>query len=210
MKSDKFKRSLNKADEAYTTYRDAFESQGAMARLTGKVYRLPNGARLKLSKEKMETLEQLQVSHTYLYTHITGGGTTALTKVFIEISARDRRAVKRAENDLYGIMGSINMGVQPLKAANKAYLLEMGPAVPAARTLTKKFLPQLLFTDENTAAFSSSSLAVLWAVERVLFYWVWTSVLGFPFQLTSSAPRLRKYSCFWAKQVAEKRTPLCN
>lgn len=153
--SDKFKRSMNRANEAYTTYKEAFESQGAMARLTGKVYRLPNGARLKLSKEKMETLEQVQVSHTYLYTHITGGGTTALTKVFIEISSRDRKAVKRAEQDLYGIMGTISMGVQPLKAANKAYLLEMGPAVPAARTLTKKFLPQLLFTDEDTAAFST-------------------------------------------------------
>lgn len=153
--SDKFKRSMNRADESYSTYREAFESQGAMARLTGKVYRLPNGARLKLSKEKLETLEQLQVSHTYLYTHLTGGGTAALTKVFIEMSAKDRKAIKRAESDLYGIMSSVHVGVQPLKAANKAYLLEMGPAVPAPRTLTKKFLPQLLFTDENTAAFTS-------------------------------------------------------
>ena len=49
--SDKFKRARSRADEAYSTYREAFESQGAMDRLTGKVYRLPNGARLKLSRE---------------------------------------------------------------------------------------------------------------------------------------------------------------
>lgn len=153
--SEKFKRALNRADESYSTYREAFESQGAMARLTGKVYRLPNGARLKLSKEKLESLEQIQTSYTYLYSHVTGGGTVAQTKVFIELVAKDRRALKRAENDLYGVIGSANIGVQPVKAANKAYLLEMGPAVPAPKTLTKKFLPQLLFTDENTAAFST-------------------------------------------------------
>lgn len=153
--SEKFKRALNRADESYSTYREAFESQGAMARLTGKVYRLPNGARLKLSKEKLEALEQVQTSYTYLYSHVTGGGTVSLTKIFIELCAKDRRAIKRAENDLYGVMGSANVGIQPVKAANKAYLLEMGPAVPAAKTLTKKFLPQLLFSDENTAAFSS-------------------------------------------------------
>lgn len=153
--SDKYKRAMNRADEAYESYREAFESQGSMARLTGKVYRLPNGARIKLSKEKLESLESIQTSYTYLYQHVTGGGTVALTKIFIELSSSDRRALKRAENDLYGIVGSANIGVQPVKAANKAYLLEMGPAVPAAKTLTKKFLPQLLFSDENTAAFTS-------------------------------------------------------
>lgn len=153
--SEKFKRALNRADESYSTYREAFESQGAMTRLTGKVYRLPNGARLKLSKEKLESLEQIQTSYTYLYSHVTGGGTVAQTKIFIELIGKDRRAIKRAENDLYGVVGSANIGVQPVKAANKAYLLEMGPAVPAPKTLTKKFLPQLLFTDENTAAFST-------------------------------------------------------
>ena len=30
--SEKFKRALNRADESYSTYREAFESQGAMAR----------------------------------------------------------------------------------------------------------------------------------------------------------------------------------
>ncbi len=152
---DKFKRAMSRANEAYESYRDAFESQGSMARLTGKVYRLPNGARLKLSREKMESLEQIQTSYTYLYNHVTGGGTLALTKIFIELSAKDRRALKRAENDLYGILGSVNIGAKPVKAANKAYLLEMGAATPAPKTLNKKFLPQLLFSDENTAAFSS-------------------------------------------------------
>lgn len=153
--SDKFRRAMNRANEAYSTYREAFESQGAMARLTGKTYRLPNGARLKLSKEKLESLEQVQVSYTHLYTHITGGGTVSQTKIFVELIAKDKRAIKRAENDLYGVLGSANIGVRPLKAANKAYLWEMGPAVPAPKTLTKKFLPQLLFTSENDAAFSS-------------------------------------------------------
>lgn len=153
--SDKYKRAMNRANEAYESYLEAYESQGSMARLTGKVYRLPNGARLKLSKEKLETLEQVQTSYTYLYQHVTGGGTVALTKIFVELTGTDRRALKRAENDLYGIVGSANIGVKPVKAANKAYLMEMAPAVPSPKTLNKKFLPQLLFSDENTAAFTT-------------------------------------------------------
>lgn len=153
--SDKFKRALSRADDAYSTYREAFESQGAMERLTGKTYRLPNGARLKLSRDKMEALEQVQVSYTHLYKYVTGGGTLSQMKIFIELVGRDRKAIKRAENDLYGVIGSANMGAQVVKAATKAYLWEMGPATPAPKTLTKKFLPQLLFTDENTAAFST-------------------------------------------------------
>lgn len=153
--SDKFKRAMNRANESYGTYKEAFESQGAMARLTGKTYRLPNGARLKLSREKLETLEQVQVSYTHLYQHITGGGTVSQMKVFIELVAKDKRAIKRAESDLYGVLGAANIGSRALKAANKAYLWEMGPATPIPKTLTKKFLPQLLFTSDNCAAFSS-------------------------------------------------------
>ena len=153
--NDRFKRMMSRADESYNEYREVFEQQGALARMTGKVYRLPNGSRIKITKERMESLQHVQSSYTYVYSHVTGGGTTTLTKVFIEISSKDRKALRRAENDLYGIMGAINIGVQPVKSANKAYLNEMAPAVPAAKTLTKKFLPQLLFTEENSAAFSS-------------------------------------------------------
>ena len=194
--SEKFKRALNRADESYSTYREAFESQGAMARLTGKVYRLPNGARLKLSKEKLEALEQVQTSYTYLYSHVTGGGTVSLTKIFIELCAKDRRAIKRAENDLYGVMGSANVGIQPVKAANKAYLLEMGPAVPAAKTLTKKFLPQLLFSDENTAAFSSYKSRGLVGGGRGALLLGMDFRSRLPFPLTSSRRPLLRCSCY--------------
>lgn len=153
--SDKFRRSMSRANEAYSTYREAFESQGAIERLSGKTYRLPNGARLRITKEKLENLEQVQVSYTHLYQEVTGGGTLSQTKIFIELIAKDKRALRRAESDLYGVLGSANIGCKVLKSASKAYLWEMAPATPAPKNLTKKFLPQLLFTADNDAAFSS-------------------------------------------------------
>lgn len=153
--SDKFRRSMSKANSAYSTYRGAFESQSDIDRLAGRTYRLPNGARLRINREKLENLEQVQVSYTHLFKSITEGGTVAQTKIFVELVAKNKRALRRAESDLYGVLGSINIGCKMVKSANKAYLWEMAPAVPAPKTLTKKFLPQLLFTPENDAAFST-------------------------------------------------------
>ncbi len=153
--SDKYRRAMNRADSSYQEYRDAWESQGAVDRMAGRTYRLPGGRSIRLTKEKMESLSHIATSYTYLYKYISSGGTCAQTKVFIEIIGPDKRSVKRAEADLYGVLGAVNIGAQALRGISKAYLTEMGAATPIPKTLTKKFLPQLLFSDENTAAFST-------------------------------------------------------
>lgn len=153
--NEKFTRQMSKASEAYSSYKEAFDSQSGLARLTGKTYRLPGGGRLKLSKQRMEDLYQVFLSYYYLYNHISSGGTVSLTEVFIELCAADSRAVKRAGEDLYGILGPLHVGCEEVKGVLKTYLHECGLAVPPAMKLNKKFLPQLLFTEENSTAFSS-------------------------------------------------------
>lgn len=153
--SDKFNRAFSKCSEQYQNYKDAFESQSGIARLTGKTYRLPGGGRLRLSKDRLDTLEQVYKSYEYLFNHISSGGTCSLVNIFIEVVGKDVRDVKRGAEDLFGILGSLNIGAEIVKSTNKAYLLENAPASPAPRTLNKKFLPQLLFTDENLAAWST-------------------------------------------------------
>lgn len=153
--SDKFSRAFARASDAYSTYQEAFDSQKGIARLTGKTYRLPGGRRLKLSREKLDDLYQVYASYLYLFNHISAGGTVSLTNVFIEIVGPDLRTVKRASADLYGLLGACSIGCTILKSVNKAYMLECGPATGIPMKLNKKFLPQLLFTDENMAAFST-------------------------------------------------------
>ena len=153
---DKFNRAFQRAASTYTDYKEAFDSQTGIARITGKTYRLPGGARLRLSREKLDTLEQVYQSYLYLFNHISAGGTVSLVNIFIEVVGTNIRDVRRAGNDLYGILGALNIGVELLKSANKAYMLEMGPAVGLSATkINKKFLPQLLFSDENSTAWSS-------------------------------------------------------
>lgn len=152
---DKFNRAMSKASDAYQTYSDAFNSQSGINRLMGKTYRLPGGGRLRLSRDKLDDLQQVAVSYYYLYNNITSGGSVALTNVFFEVIGKDAKEVRRAGDDLYGIIGPLSMGLELVKSANKAYMLEMGPAVGSPRTVNKKFLPQLLFSQENTAAFTS-------------------------------------------------------
>ena len=64
--SEKFNRQMSRANEAYSSYKEAYDSQGGLARLTGKTYRLPGGGRLRLSKERLDDLYQGFVSYYYL------------------------------------------------------------------------------------------------------------------------------------------------
>lgn len=151
---EKFQRSFHKTGDAYSSYKEAFDSQSGLARLTGKTYKLPGGQRLKLSRNRLDELYQVFVSHKYLYEHMSSGGTLCITNIFIEIVGENFRDVKRAGQDLYGLLGAMNIGCELVKSANRAYLMELGAATPAPKTLNKKFLPQLLFTEENVAAWS--------------------------------------------------------
>lgn len=152
--SDTFRRSMNRAVEAYSTYKEVFDSLSGVNRLAGKSFRLPNGGRLRITKEKLDTLEQVEKSHTHLYRYVTEGGTLSLTKIFVELIGETPRDVKRAEQTLYGILGSINVGSQAIKSINKSYLNTFAPAVTSPKALHKKFLPQLLFSEQDSSAFS--------------------------------------------------------
>lgn len=152
---DKFNRQMSKASEAYSSYKEAYDSQSGMARLTGKTYRLPGGGRFRMSKEKLDDLKQVFLSYYYLYNHISAGGSVTLTEIFIELVGGEPRDVKHAADDLYGILGPLSVGCEEIKGIPKTYLLECGLAVPQPLKLNKKFLPQLLFTNENMVAFSS-------------------------------------------------------
>lgn len=152
---DKFSRSFSKASTMYEEYKEMFDSQSGVARLTGKTYFLPGGRRLRLSRDKLDNLYQVFLSHKYLFEHVTAGGTVSIVNVFLEVCGSDTREVQRAGDDLYGLLGALNIGVEELRSVNKNYMLQMGPAAPSPTKLNKKFLPQLLFTDENTAAWSS-------------------------------------------------------
>lgn len=151
---DKFNRAASKSYEAYESYSEAFNSQSGLARITGKTYRLPGGGRIKLSRERLDDLYQVRSSYLYIFGQISSGATVSLVDVFFEVVGTDFREVKRAGDDLYGMLGIMNIGLQQVKSANKAFMLEMGPAVPSPKTLNKKFLPQLLFSTENHTAFS--------------------------------------------------------
>lgn len=152
---EKFNRQMSKASEAYTSYKEAFDSQSGLARLTGKTYRLPGGGRLRMSRERLDSLKQVFYSYYELYNHVSAGGTVSLTEVFVELVGETAREVKQAGDDLYGILGPLSIGCQELKGVLKTYLLEFGLATASPPKINKKFLPQLLFTDKNMAAWTS-------------------------------------------------------
>lgn len=153
--NDKFSRAMSRASEAYNSYKEAYDSQSGLASLTGKTYRLSGGGRLRLSKEKLDDLRQMFLSYLYLYQYVSSGGTVTLTEVFIELIGQNVRDIRRASDDLYGILGPFNVGIEQVKGMLKTYLNHFGPAVPMPTRMHKKFMPQLLFSDEDMTAFTS-------------------------------------------------------
>lgn len=152
--NEKFTRQMTKAASAYEMYNEAFEGQSGINKVIGKTYRLPNGGRLRLSRERLDELRQVYMSFMEIYNTVSAGETLNLVEVFVEITARELKMVKNAANDLYGLFGPLSMGMVEVKANCKSYLKEFGPGSTMPHQLHKKFLPQLLFTRSNLAAFS--------------------------------------------------------
>lgn len=152
---DRFVRAMTKASTMYGEYKEAFESQSGIARLTGKTYRLPGGGSIRMSKERLDNFKQLHLSYLEVFHHVSEGDSVSQCNIFIELLGQSIKELNRAREDLYGILGQLNIGCEELRSVNKAYLWEQGPATPPPKTLNKKFLPQMLFTDVNSAAFSS-------------------------------------------------------
>lgn len=153
--SDKFLRAFNRSGESYSAYKELYESQDSLAKVTGKTYKLAGGGRLRLSKDKVDELYQVFITHYHLYNHITSGGTVSQVDVFFEVCGKKAKEVKKAGSRLVNLLAPLNFGVLELKSANTAFLTDYGPAASFPKTTNKQFLPKLLFTDLNSAAFST-------------------------------------------------------
>ena len=152
---DKFARGMSKAANMYEEYQSVFNMQDGVAKMTGKTYRLPGGGSIRLTKERLESLSQIYKSYLEVYNVASSGGSLCQVDLFIEIVAPTIKLANQAVESLYGILGPLQIGAVELKNCTRAYLMEHGPACPPAKTLNKKFLPQMLFTDSNLTAFSS-------------------------------------------------------
>lgn len=152
--NDKYSRALAKAVNSYESYKEVYDSQGSVARLVGKTYRLTGGGSIRITKEKMESLHQIAASYTYVYEHITSGGSCSLVDIAIEMSSKSLRTLNKAESDLYGVMSSIGVYIVKMNGKLNSYLSKYSPASGPVRLFDKKLKP-LLFTEENSTAWST-------------------------------------------------------
>ncbi len=153
--SDKYAQALARAARKYEDYKDAFDSQDSTAKLTGKVYRMPGGGAIRLSKEILNNLKMVYDSYEYVFQYVGDGGSMMLTNMFIEASANSIKDLNNFRTKLFNLTSQLKINCSEVRGVNKAFLTTFGPAAPPQKTLNKKFLPQLLFSDENLAAFST-------------------------------------------------------
>lgn len=153
--SDKYAQALARAARKYEDYKSAFESQDSTAKLTGKVYRMPGGGAIRLSKETLDNLRMIYNSYEYVFQYVADGGSMMLTNMFIEASANSIKDLNNYRMKLFNLASQLKINCAEVRGVNRAFLTAFGPAAPPQKTLNKKFLPQLLFSDENLAAFST-------------------------------------------------------
>ena len=155
VRNEKFTRAMGKASERYASYKEMCDAQSGIDRITGKTYRVPGGGKIRISRERLDDLYQMFLSYYYIYSYVSNGGTTTLTNIFIELCGSSPKEVNAAKDTLFGVLSVYNVGCEEVRGVMKTYLNEFGPAKPVPAKLHRKFLPQMLFTDENMAAFTS-------------------------------------------------------
>ena len=153
--SEKFASAFSRAADKYEVYKEVFESQDGVAKITGKTYRLPGGGAIKLNKKRLEGLKQAFESYNYVYQYVGNGGSVMQTHLFIEAVGDNIKDLNRYAQRLYSLCTQLDMDCMEVRGAMKAYLTEFGPAAPPALKINKKFQPQLLMSDENVSAFST-------------------------------------------------------
>lgn len=166
--TEKFQKSMARASNGYSTYKEVYDSQSVLARLSGKIYHGPGGQRIKITKERLQDLKEVFASHVEIYNSVSDGSTLDLESLFIEVIANDMRELKQAEKDLLGILDRFDYNLTVVKMT-KTYLTQLGPAEPLSPKLNKKFLPQLLFTDKDSTAFSTYKANGLASSQGILF-----------------------------------------
>lgn len=167
--SEKFIQQMSKASNRYETYKDVFENQDRTAKITGKTYRLPGGTSIRLTKSRLDEYRQLYSSYDYVFHYSGQGGAMHQTSIFIEAISNSIRDLNKYKEAIFGLVKQLKMDCSEIRGINKAYLMQFGAAVPPPKTLNRKFLPQLLFSDENIAAFSTYKSRGLVSGSGVLF-----------------------------------------
>ena len=185
--SEKFINSFSRAADKYEVYKEVFESQEGVAKITGKTYRLPGGGSVKLSKKHLEALQHGFESFNYVYQYVGNGGSMMQTTLFIEAVADDIKLLNRYSQRLRSLCTQLEIDCVEVKGATKAYLNEFGPATPPKDKINKKFQPQLLMSDENISAFSTYKSRGLVGGSGILFGMDYRSKLPLCVNLFESA-----------------------
>lgn len=167
--SEKFNNTFSRMADRYEVYKEVFESQQGVAKLTGKTYRMPGGGSVRLSKKKLNELKQGFESFNYVYQYVSNGGSMMQVNMFIEAVSENIKDLKRYTARLYALCTQLDIDCVELKGVTKAYLNEFGPAAPPSRKINRKFLPQLLMSDENLSAFSTYKSRGLVGGNGILF-----------------------------------------
>lgn len=167
--NEKFAQQMTKASNRYDTYKRLFENQDETAKITGKTYRLSGGSSIRLTKSRLDDYRQLYSSYEYVFHYAGQGGAMNQTSIFIEAIGNSMRDLNKYREAIFGLAKQLKMDCAEIRGINKTYLMQFGAAVPPPQTLNKRFLPQLLCSDENIAAFSTYKSRGLVSSEGVLF-----------------------------------------
>lgn len=167
--SEKFINSFSRAADKFEVYKEVFESQDGVAKITGKTYKLAGGVSVKLSKQHLDNLRQGYESFNYVYQYVGNGGSVSQVNLFIEAVGKNIKDLNRYTQRLYSLCTQLDIDCSEVRGATKAFLNEFGPATPPPVKINKKFQPQLLMSDENISAFSTYKSRGLVGGSGILF-----------------------------------------
>lgn len=142
---------FQKSNSAYEQYKNIFEEHlNDAEQITGKVVRGPNGRRIVINPKRLVNIRERYESYRYVAEHVNGGGTTALTNMFVHAHAPNKMEMKKFERFLTGLLRNIEVFYTDMNGDMDTYLESYCPA--GYKKLDTKPMKQMLFTNENLAS----------------------------------------------------------
>ncbi|WP_394863677.1 hypothetical protein [Paraclostridium bifermentans] len=149
--SDTFKRSMHKAEDDYSAYKEVFEKLTGTEKVVGKDIRVSSSKKITIKKSRLEKYKNTYDSYEYVYRGITSGMTFSKSTIVIEALCPDERSMRAYKKEMNCFLRNNEIEFKEMRGTISKFLTNYGISSYMQKGSRQS---GVLFSDENLAGCS--------------------------------------------------------
>ena len=182
--SEVFKRQLKRAAGNYSEYRDVFDNMREDEQLLGNTITSPDGKKVYISADRLNSIKMLSNSYTYVYEQATSAKTFSNTYFFIQASAESKKDLHTYRKQITTLLEGAELQFMELKGSMGQYLSNFCPGSYVQDGVKK--VESMLFSQENLATQLPYKTKGLVGGQGILMGLNWQNKLPFSLDILTS------------------------